>query len=201
MRHGVWNILDLAAEYGDGAVGEMLSDFTTSVSDDSDDGPLNPEIERFLKNNALQFSKEKKSVTYVVGDEDDGSVLGYFTLAHKVIEIPAFGLSRTTLRNIDRYASPSPENTYLISAFLIAQLGKNYGVDGGMRISGDELMRLAVRELCDVQHRIGGGLIYLDCEANAKLIRFYQDQQNFRLFGERISESDGKRYLQYMKFI
>lgn len=201
MRHGVWNILDLAAEYGDGAVGEMLSDFTTSVSDDSDDGPLNPEIERFLKNNALQFSKEKKSVTYVVGDEDDGSVLGYFTLAHKVIEIPAFGLSRTTLRNIDRYASPSPENTYLISAFLIAQLGKNYGVDGGMRISGDELMRLAVRELCDVQHRIGGGLIYLDCEANAKLIRFYQDQQNFRLFGERISESDGKRYLQYLKFI
>lgn len=201
MRHGVWNILDLAAEYGDGAVGEMLSDFTTSVSDDSDGGPLNPEIERFLKNNALQFSKEKKSVTYIVGDEDDGSVLGYFTLAHKVIEIPAFGLSRTTLRNIDRYASPSPENTYLISAFLIAQLGKNYGVDGGMRISGDELMRLAVRELCDVQHRIGGGLIYLDCEANAKLIRFYQDQQNFRLFGERISESDGKRYLQYMKFI
>ena len=201
MRHGVWNILDLAAEYGDGAIGEMLSDFTTSVSDDSDGRPLNPEIEHFLKNNALQFSKEKKSVTYVVGDEDDGSVLGYFTLAHKVIEIPAFGLSRTTLRNIDRYASPSPDNTYLISAFLIAQLGKNYGVDGGMRISGDELMRLAVRELCDVQHRIGGGLIYLDCEANAKLIRFYQDQQNFRLFGERISESDGKRYLQYMKFI
>ena len=45
------------------------------------------------------------------------------------------------------------------------------------------------------------GIVYLDCEANAGLIYFYKKKQNFRLFGERISEKDGKRYLQYMKFL
>ena len=40
---------------------------------------------------------------------------------------------------------------------------------------------------------------YLDCEADAKLINFYEGE-DFRLFGERISEKDGKRNLQYMKF-
>ncbi len=53
----------------------------------------------------------------------------------------------------------------------------------------------------NILDRIGGSVEYLDCEADASLIRFYQDQQNFRLFGERISENDGKRYLQYMKFL
>ena len=91
-------------------------------------------------------------------------------------------------------------NAYLVSSFLIAQFGKNYSVEKEKRISGDDLMKLASRELCEIQHRIGGGLKYLDCEADAKLINFYQKEQGFQLFGERISEKDGKRYLQYMKF-
>ena len=62
-------------------------------------------------------------------------------------------------------------------------------------------MRLCNKELFELQHRIGGGLEYLDCEADAKLIDFYQDNQHFRLFGERISEKDGKRYLQFMKYM
>ena len=61
-------------------------------------------------------------------------------------------------------------------------------------------MKLVDDELDDLQHRIGGGMKYLDCEADAKLIKFYQNEQTFKLFGERISEKDGKRYLQYMKF-
>ncbi len=83
------------------------------------------------------------------------------------------------------------ENAYIVSAFLIAQFGKNYTVDGGRRISGDELMALCIKELSEIRYRIGGNVEYLDCEAGASLIRFYQDQQNFILFGERISENDG----------
>lgn len=55
------------------------------------------------------------------------------------------------------------------------------------------------RELAELQHRIGGEIAYLDCEADAKLIDFYEGE-GFRLFGERVSKKDGRRYLQYMRF-
>ena len=104
------------------------------------------------------------------------------------------------MKTMSRYAElDTQKNSYLVSGFLIAQFGKNYAVDDGSRISGKELMRLANKELCDLQHRAGGGIEYLDCEADAKLINFYEGE-GFRLFGERISEKDGKRYLQYMRF-
>ena len=163
---------------------------------------LNTDIEQFLKKDAVQFAKEKKSITYIVGDKNDGSLLGYFTLTHKPIEILAEGLSKTTIKKIEKHSRRNKEgNSYVVSAFLIAQFGKNYGVDNGKRITGDELMTLCFRELSEIRYRIGGSIEYLDCEADAGLIRFYQDQQQFILFGERISEKDGKRYLQYMKFL
>lgn len=110
------------------------------------------------------------------------------------------GLGKTTKKTMSRYAQLNEATgAYLVSGFLIAQFGKNYAVDKGKRITGKELMRLANREFMDIQHRAGGGVEYIDCEADAKLINFYEGE-GFRLFGERISEKDGKRYLQYMKF-
>ena len=55
-------------------------------------------------------------------------------------------------------------------------------------------------QLRDVQNQIGGTLVYLDSEANAGLIRFYEGQ-GLALLGERLSENDGKRYLQYLSFV
>ena len=202
MRASVQNILDLCDEVGDKGVEAIVSDFTTGKRDNNGNKDrLNLDIETFLKKNALQFSKEKKSITYLVIDEDDGSLLGYFTITHKAVEIPFDGFSNRNIRRIERYSQLHKKlNSYMISGFLIAQFGKNYAVDNGDRISGDELMRLCEKELYEIQHRVGGGLVYLDCEAHAGLIDFYETQ-HFRLFGERISEKDGRRYLQYVKFI
>ena len=83
---------------------------------------------------------------------------------------------------------------------LIGQFGKNYAVDNGSRITGSELMTAAMDQLQEAQEKVGGTIVYLDCEADAKLIRFYEGQ-HFTLFGERISDSDGKRYLQYLNFV
>ena len=149
-----------------------------------------------------QFAKEKKSITYIVGDKEDGSFPGYFTITHKPIEIPALGLSKTTIKKLEKHSRlKESSNVYVVSAFLLAQFGKNYSVDNGKRITGDNLMTLVNRELIDIRRRIGGCVIYLDCEADAKLIRFYQKEQGFVLYGERISENDGKRYLQFMKLL
>ena len=200
MKILVSNILDLVRENGEESVKDYLSDFSCVRDIDGERKSLNPDIERFIKQNAIGFAQKKVSVSYVVMDEEDGAILGYFTLAHKPIEMPAAGLSKSTRKTMERYSQINSEtDSYLVSAFLIAQFGKNYAVDNGQRISGKELMALVVNELGDIQRRVGGGIEYLDCEADAKLINFYE-QEGFRLFGERISEKDGKRYLQYMKF-
>ncbi|MBQ9526913.1 MAG: hypothetical protein IJR68_04815 [Fretibacterium sp.] len=89
---------------------------------------------------------------------------------------------------------------YMASAFLLAQFGKNYGVDGGKRISGAEMMELASDVLINIQRQIGGGIIYLDCEDKAKLISFYGNE-GFQKFDERFSEEDNQRYVQLMRFL
>ena len=202
MNFVVWNLLDFINRYGEDHVNSFIATFSTRIGTGENSKHLNPEIDKFLLKNAIQFSKERKSITYLVGDKDDGSLLGYFTLTHKAIDIPALGLSNSMIRKIEKHSRLNPAtNTYAISAFLIAQFGKNYAVDQGARISGDELMALCVKELSEIRYRIGGNVEYLGCEADARLIRFYQERHNFTLFGERISENDGKRYLQYMKFL
>ena len=87
----------------------------------------------------------------------------------------------------------------MASAFLIAQFGKNYGVDDGKRITGRQLMDVANDVLVNIQRQIGGGIIYLDCEDIEKLKNFYVGEK-FQLFGERFSEEDNQKYLQYMRF-
>ena len=105
------------------------------------------------------------------------------------------------IRKLEKHAKLNETtNCYSIAAFLIAQFGKNYGIDQGKRISGSELIKICEKELSEIRYRIGGNVVYLDCEADAKLLNFYE-KEGFRLFGERISEKDGKRYLQYMKFL
>lgn len=178
----------------------ILVKFSTKRS--CGEGSLNEDIEIFLKDNAIQFAKETKSITYLVIDEQAVSLLGYFTLTHKIVKIPPSILSNTKKRRIERYAKfDEALNAYPVSAFLIAQFGKNYSLSEEQQISGKDLMNLADRELYEVQHRIGGGLKFLECEPDEKLIGFYQHQQHFTPFGKRTSEKDGKEYVQLMKFL
>ena len=200
MNVGVWNILDLIEDYGDEFVGALISDFSTVIERDGQKKPLNPDIEVFLKKNAVQFAKEKKSITYIVGDKDDGSLLGYFTLTHKAIEIPADGLSKSTVRTIEKYSRINPgSNSYTISAFLIAQFGKNYAVGNGMSIRGTELMECTMSVLHDAQEMVGGGLVYLECEEeNSQAYDFYI-KCGFKEFDHRYSQIDKQNYILLMK--
>ncbi len=193
------NILDCIERIGIDRTQRILAKFSTIRFNGEDS--LNKEVEIFLKNNAIQFAREKKSITYLVINEKEISLLGYFTLAHKTIKIPRSGLSNTKKRLIERYSEfDEVLNAYPVSAFLIAQFGKNYALDEAQRISGNDLMKLADRELYEIQHRIGGGVKYLDCEDDVKLIDFYHNKHHFNLFGERLSHKDNRRYLQLMKF-
>ena len=51
------NILDMLGAIGEAELQQCLSDFSC---------PINPEIEQFVLNNAIEFAKKKLSVTYFV---------------------------------------------------------------------------------------------------------------------------------------
>jgi len=188
----IMNILDVLEYDGEERLNNRLSAFSC---------PANMEIDNFLKLNALNFAKRKLSITYLIFDENDGQILGYFTLAHKAIEIKNDNLSNTTQRKLSSHARLDPDtNSFTVSAFLLAQIGKNYGVDNGTRMTGKELIGYANDIITDIQHRIGGGIIYLDCEDKQHLKNFYIEQHHYKVFGERFSNTDGIRYLQMVRF-
>ena len=193
MSYSIENILDIIENEGEDGLKSILSTFSC---------PLNEEIQGFLLDRSIDFARKKMSVTYLVFDEARGSLFGYFTLTHKILNIPAEGLSNTVKKRMSRYA-PLDDRTdsYPVSAFLLAQFGKNYAVKETDRISGADLMDCADMMLKDIQHRVGGGVVYLDCEDKKKLTEFYEKTAGYRKISERESTLDGRKYLQYFKFI
>lgn len=186
------NILDMIGAIGEAKLKQCLSDFSC---------PVNPEIEHFVVDNAIEFAKKKLSVTYFVINEN-GKIVAIFTLAHKAVEIGDTRLSNAKRRKICRYAILDREmGCYTVSAFLIAQFGKNYAVENGKAINGSELMDLTLEILEKVQHDIGGGIVFLECEDKPKLLEFYQNDKNgFIPFNERYSVSDSTKYIQLFNF-
>ena len=61
-------------EVGEPALVRLLSDFSC---------PKNPDVEYFLKKNAIEFTKKNQSVTYLVFSNDEGELIGYFSIALK----------------------------------------------------------------------------------------------------------------------
>lgn len=62
-------------------------------------------------------------------------------------------------------------------------------------------MDYAFDTLCKIQHLVGGGVIFLECEDKEKLVEFYQNDNNrFKQYNERYSEKDQKKYLQMLQF-
>ena len=192
MSINVTNILDELEFVGEAALKEDLASFSCDVND---------EIEEFIKEKAIDFAKRKLSITYIVNDTDDGAILGYFTLTHKSIVLNNEGVSKTTQKKLERYSRKDKKTgNYMASAFLLAQFGKNYGVEHGKRIQGAELMKLVNDVLFDIQRRIGGGIVYLDCEDKPELVRFYTNE-NFKRFDDRFSDDDRQMYIQFMRFL
>ena len=183
------NILDMVNAIGEDAVKAILSDFSC---------PKNMEIECFVKQNALEFAKRKMSITYLVIDENV-TLVAIFTLTHKAVQLSNDNISSSMRKKIERHARLDEEsNTYMLSAFLIAQFGKNDQYKE--RISGNTLMDITMNVLVAVQHEIGGGVVYLECEDRPQLLSFYENEQNrYRAFGERYSDRDKVKYIQLLK--
>lgn len=136
-RFSYINIREYLVQNSSDGIGE--ADLQTAISDFS--CPRNPDVEHFLKKNSIEFTKKNQSVTYLVMSNEDGEIVGYFTIALKPITISADAISNTVKKKLQRISKlDEGTGTYTASAFLIAQLGKNFTRQLNERISGEELL-------------------------------------------------------------
>ena len=162
----------------------------------------NAEIDRYLQVRAVDFTRKSMTVTHLVFDDDTGLVVGYFALTHKPVTFNAEMLSRAQCKRIERFAKLNPEtSSYIVSAFLIAQIGKNYLAEDGNLISGETLLTLAKNRLLVAKEQIGGQIVFVEMEhGNEQLAKFYHDN-GFYQFGTRTDDGDGITYDQLFLFL
>ena len=121
---------------GEESLYDLLSDFSC---------PKNPDVEYFLLHNAIEFTKKDQSITYLVFDAEDASLVGYFSLTIKPISVRASNISKTMAKKLSRVSILDEETqSYTTAAYLIAQLGKNYSLPKNKRIPGNILLGFAL---------------------------------------------------------
>ncbi len=168
-------------EAGEPALVELLSGFSC---------PKNPDVERFLKKSAIEFTKKNQSVTYLVVSAEDVRLLGYFTLALKPLTVRGETVSNSVRRKLLRISElDQKSDTYTMSAYLIAQLGKNFLENEGKEITGEELLKLAWDKIKEMQYLGGGMVTFLEAENEEKLLSFYRGNR-FSQFDTRQTEGD-----------
>lgn len=155
-------------EIGEDALKQFLSDYSCKI---------NMDVEKFFKESAIDFTKKNQSVTYLVLSNEDACLLGYFTLTVKSITVDVGIFSNSIKRKISRVSEQLEDgNTYHLVAYLIAQLGKNYTNDANKRISGKQLLGLAINQIKYLQYQLGGMVVFLEAEPKPALLKFYQEE-------------------------
>ena len=182
---GFWqsNLRDLLAELGEERTSEILSAF---------DCPLNPDVQSFLREKAILFSKHGYASTYLVFASYQGSVvlIGYYALAMKAVVIKGSLLSSQWRGRLRRFAFyDSDLKQFTLSLPLIGQLGKNYAHHYDRLISGDDLLGIACETVREIQLMSSGKMVYLECEDVLPLTSFYERNGFFR-FANRNLDGD-----------
>ena len=182
---GFWqsNLRDLLAELGEERTSEILSAFEC---------PLNPDVQSFLREKAILFSRHGYASTYLVFASYQGSVvlIGYYALAMKAVVIKGSLLSSQWRGRLRRFAFyDSDLKQFTLSLPLIGQLGKNYAHHYDRLISGDDLLGIACETVLEIQLMSSGKMVYLECEDVLPLTSFYERNGFFR-FANRNLDGD-----------
>ena len=168
--------------FGEEALKQQLSEFFCDK---------NTDVEKFLKEQSIDFTRKNQSVTYLVFSSEDNSLLGYFTIAIKPISVPGHKFSNTINKRIARVSKYNAESgTYTLAAYLIAQLGKNFSSEISNSIDGEQLLQAAIETIKELQYMAGGVVVFLEAEENKKLMEFYEAENGFKRFDTRKIHSD-----------
>ena len=128
-------------------------------------------------------------------------MVGYFTLTIKPITVNAENFSNTMKRKIARVSELDEESgTYTLSAYLIAQLGKNYKDDANKKITGAQLLQAAIDTIRELQYMAGEMVIFLEAEEKEKLLRFYETENEFKQFDVRETNSNEMKHIDWFNY-
>ncbi len=183
MGYKVINLKDIYNSIGEVKTKEILKDYKCE---------LNKDVEYFLKEKAIEFSKQDLSRTFLVMSSYKKKyvIVGYFAITNKSTTIKKFILSNTKKKRITRFAKYNQEiKGYNIALPLIGQIGKNYNNGYDKLITGDILLKHALNKVKETQDILGGRYVFLECEDNEKLKQFYEEN-GFECFGKRNLERD-----------
>ena len=152
----------------------------------------NKDVEYFLREKAIEFSKQGISETFIVTTSYKGDevIAGYFALANKVTKIKRGIFSNTTKRRFAKFATYDGINKcYTIALPLIGQVGRNFNNSYDKLIDGDLLLKLACDKIKEAQEILGGRFVFLECEDKTVLTDLYE-RNGFVCFGKRSLEKD-----------
>lgn len=184
-RVSIYTLTECEQMMGEDALNVFLQNFSC---------PINAEVESFLKDKARQSLRLSSSVTYLIWSNEHHELLGYFTLMVKSYSVKSDLLTSTNRRLIERSAEVDERGFFNVAVYLIAQLGKNYTLPKELRISGNDLLAIALDKLEQVKSMIGGKLVLIEREVDrAKLLAFYQ-ANGFKSWTTRRNIKDGILY-------
>ncbi len=152
-----------------------------------------PDVEGFLKENAIPFEKAHKSRTYIVVNRESATqrelrILAYFSIALSNMKI-SDTVSKTTRRRLSGIFEDSETPCY-----LIGQLAKNDIYEGD--IQGKELIEYALSMFKIAHDLVGGRFVRVDCKNIPHLVDFYKANG----FGE-LQTDDKTGLLQLVRFL
>ena len=156
--------------WAEGKPDEEVSDFLKRFS-----CKKNKEVQWFLRKLSMRFARLNISATHLVLSEDFERIVAYYTLVCKPLSVRADGLSEDSRSSLEEFCRLNVQRKcYDFSAYLIAQLGRNYAQGLTESISGDELMALILDHLRRMRINLGGNVAFVEYErGNAKLLDYY----------------------------
>jgi len=180
----------LSMEGGESLFKEMADSFSS----------INKDVEIFFKEKAVQSCKLNTSSTYIIVSTNRNlEVLGYFTLATKMLTIKLSTLSKSEQKTINRYGYYDEDSDSLkIPAILIAQLSRNFS--SKIILSGSDLMDIILKQVKSILNLTSGKTVFLECEKIKNLTDFYESQ-HFKFLDTKLLSKDSKELIQMYRLI
>ncbi len=117
-------------------------------------------------------------------------LVGYFSIALKPLTVRGETVSNTVKRKLLRVSEFDKQTqSYTMSAYLIAQIGKNFTNGFDKKIKGEELLELAWEKIEQMQYMSGGMVVFLEASNDEKLLNFYRNNK-FQQFDTRLTASN-----------
>ena len=163
----------------------------------------NKDVEDFLKTKAVQATKLNTATTYLVCvQQSDVEIVlvGYFSLAIKMLSLKRDVLSKSAQRIIGRFGYYNDDSkSYEIPAILVAQFGRNFNKES-VSISGTDLMAITLHQVKNALSFLSGKTVFLESENKQKLIDFYE-KNGFTILNNEVLSKNKKELIQLYRLL